>query len=202
MYRRYSILILLILVFASGCANIRGTDQAANQAMADKKLTLAVLPFHSAPDARDSGRIVADILANQLYGLNQYNIVAPEVVDERLMDQEGEALSPAKAGELVHAPYIVAGSVTEYTYKSGVGETPVVGLTARLIRVSDGVVLWSATRTGVGGNNWFQESSLSRITVMICKDIASEIGMFLQKYLLTGDPNQDDADASINGGGR
>lgn len=189
MYRRNFILVLLILAFAAGCASVKGADQGASPDVFEKKVKLAVMPFHSAPDVRDSGRIVADILANQLHGLNKYYIVAPEVIDKGLADQEGEALSTAKAGELAGAPYIVTGSVAEYTYKAGVGETPVVGVTARLIKASDGAVLWSVTLTGTGGGNWFQEDSLSRLTVTVCKDIAAKLDVFLQNHLADGNKN-------------
>lgn len=186
MHRCQFTMILLILALAAGCASIRGNNQAASPMFSADRISLAVLPFHNAPDVRDSGRIVADILANQLYALGNYQIVAPEAIEKRLADQEGEALSPQKAGELAGAPYIVSGSVTEYTYKAGVGETPVIGLTARLIQSSSGTVLWSATRTGVGGGNWFQEDSLSNLAVMICKNIATDLNAFLQKYLAAG----------------
>lgn len=202
MHLRRFILILFIIVFTGGCTLIRGYELSPTEPVSDKKITLAVLPFHSAPDVRDSGRIVADMLANQLYALDRYNIVAPEIIDERLADREGEALSPAKTGELVGAPYIVVGSVAEYTYKAGVGETPVVGVTVRLIQASNGKVLWSATRTGTGAGNWLQEESLSGVTAMICKNLADSLNGFLQDFLLTGGLRHSNAEISQNIGTR
>lgn len=162
--------------------SVHGTDQPAETVFSDRKITLAVLPFQGVSEARGSGMIVSDILTNQLYALGKYAVVAPELVAARLADREGESLSPDEAGTLVGAPYILTGRVTEYTYKAGVGETPVIGITARLIDASSGAVLWSATRTGTGGGNWFREDSLSRLSVMVCRDIADSLNAFLKTH--------------------
>lgn len=187
MYRGHLSWILLILVlgaFAGGCASCYGTDQPAETEVSGQKIPLAVLPFHGVSEARGSGMIVSDVLANQLYALGKYAVMTPELVVARLADRESEAISPAEAGSLLGAPYILTGRVTEYTYKAGVGETPVIGITARLIAASDGAVLWSATRTATGGGNWFQEDSLSRLTVLLCKDLADSLDLFLEKHPL------------------
>lgn len=177
------LLILALSIFAGGCASFYGTEQPAEtEGGADRKIRLAVLPFHGISEARDSGMIVSDVLANQLYALGKYAVVTPELVVARLADRESEPLSPGETGALVGSPYILTGRVTEYTYKAGVGETPALGITARLIDASSGVVLWSATRTGTGGGNWFQEDSLSHLTLMICKDLADSLDVFLEKH--------------------
>lgn len=174
--------ILLLCAFAGGCASVYGTDQPAETGLPDKKATLAVLPFHSPSDARGAGIIVSDILANQLYSLGKYSMVTPEWVAKCLADREDDSLSPNEIGKLLGSPYILTGTVTEYTYKAGVGETPVVGVTARLIDTGSGTVLWSATRSGCGGGNWFQEDSLSRLAMKVCKDIADSLNVFLEKH--------------------
>lgn len=189
MYRGRFTWILLILALGAfaggGCVSLHGTDQPAETGFYDEKITLAVMPFHGVSEARGSGMIVSDVLANQLYALGKYAVVTPEVVAQRLADRDSELLSPGEAGSLVGAPYILTGRVTEYTYKSGVGETPVIGVTARLIDTSSGAVLWSATRTGTGGGNWFQEDSLSRLTVITCKDLVDSLNVFLGKQALS-----------------
>lgn len=178
------LLIIVLGAFVGGCASRYGTDQPAETLGTTPGVSLAVLPFHSVSEARGSGMIVSDILTNQLYALGNSAVIPPEVVVARLADRESEAISPSEAGSLVGAPYILTGRVTEYTYKTGVGETPVVGVTARLIYASSGTVVWSATRTATGGGNWFQEDSLSRLTVMLCKDLADSLNSFLENHPL------------------
>lgn len=180
--------ILTIFAFAAfigGCASLYGSDHGVETDLPNKQSKLAILPFISVSEARGAGMIVADILANQLYALGNHAVVTPEIVSARMADRESELLSPSEAGDLVGAQYVLAGRVTEYTYKSGVGETPVIGVTARLLDASTGAVLWSSTRTGRGGGNWFQEDSLSRLTVLLCKDLADSLNEFLEKHHLT-----------------
>lgn len=176
------VFILALVVSGGGCAGVYGTEQSAGTVSSDRKITLAVMPFHGVSEARGSGMIVSDVLANQLYALGKYAVVTPELVVSRLADRESDALSPGEAGALVGAPYLLTGRVTEYTYKAGVGETPVMGVTARLIEASSGAVLWSATRTGTGGGNWFQEDSLSRLTLAICKELADSLDVFMENF--------------------
>lgn len=202
MHRNNFMLILLFVALAAGCATINSAEHGSNPVFADNKVSLAVIPFRSAPDVRESGRIVADMLANQLHALGHYNIVAPEVIDKDLADQEGEALTPAQAGKMAGVPYILTGSVAEYTYKSGVGETPVVGVTARLIRASDNVILWSATLTGTGGGNWLKEDSLSQLTVSVCKDLANKLDLYLQEFPLADNGLQSGAAYGNKNGAR
>lgn len=187
MYRNHLAWIFLIPAlcsFVSGCANYYGIEQPVEAGMHRQKITLAVMPFHNVSGVRDSGMIVFDVLANQLYALGRYAVLTPEMVVTRLAEREGDCVSPREAGALLGAPYILTGRVTEYTYKAGVGEVPVLGITVRLIDTSSGAVLWSSTQTGTGSGNWFQEDSLSLLTVKICKDIAESLNSFLENHVL------------------
>lgn len=188
MHTRRVIGILLLIVFsafAAGCAANYETNQLAEMRNPDEAIVLAVMPFQGVSESPGSGLIVADILANQLYALGKYVLVTPELVATRMANQEGEVLSPKDVGVLVGAPYILTGRVTEYTYKSGVGEHPVVGITARLIDTATGSVLWSATRARTGGGNWFQEDSLSRLSTKTCQDLAHSLSGFFKEYART-----------------
>lgn len=178
-YFSWILLIIAIVAFCGGCASHYGNEQASGKALSDNAIKLAVLPFQNVSESRDSGLIVSDTLANQLYALGKFAVVTPEMVTKRLEERETESLWPEEAGRLFGTRYILTGRVTEYTYKAGVGETPVIGVTARLIDTSSGAVLWSATQTWTGGGNWFQEDSLSRLTVMLCKNLAESLDNFL-----------------------
>lgn len=184
-FRVLGIILLAFSTFATGCVARHETNQLAEIRNPDEVIVLAVMPFQGIAESPNSGAIVADILVNQLYALGKYVLVTPELVAARMANHEGELLTPKEVGHLVGAPYILTGRVTEYTYKSGVGETPVVGVTARLIDTSTGSVLWSATRARTGSGNWFQEDSLSLLSTTICKDLADSLSGFLKQYSLT-----------------
>lgn len=162
----------LALVLAAGCANKYSQNHVAADRDWSEKLVVAVMPFQGVSESPGSGMIVADVLANELYALGGFIIVTPEELAARAVKREGEVLSPIETGGMVGARYIVAGRVTEYTYKSGVGEQPAVGVTARLIECATGRVVWSATRARTGSAAWFQEDSLGLLTSRICRDLA------------------------------
>ena len=159
----------------SGCANKYSTDHMAGGRDLNSRILVAVMPFQGVSESPGSGLIVADVMANELYSGGGYVIITPEVVAARAVPREGETLSPEETGKLMGAPYILTGRVIEYTYKSGVGEQPAVGVTARLIETCSGRVLWSATRARTGSAAWFQEDSLGLLTSRICNDLAQSL---------------------------
>lgn len=164
-----------VLALASGCANKYARNHmAADQSCAETPV-VAVMPFQGVSESPGSGLIVADVLANELYALGGFILVTPEELAARASKREGEVLSPAETGRMVGARYIITGRVTEYTYKSGVGEQPAVGITARLIECDTGRVKWSATRARTGSAAWFQEDSLGLLTSRLCRDLALSV---------------------------
>lgn len=178
------------LLLAAGCANKYGRDHVSANRGACERLVVAVMPFQGVSESPGSGLIVADVLANELYALGGFILVTPEVLAARAAPREGEVLSPEEMGRMVGARYILTGRVTEYTYKSGVGEQPAVGITARLIESATGRVLWSATRARTGSAAWFQEDSLGLLTSRICRDMALSIRGVAKEYSF-GKPEDD-----------
>ncbi|MDR1518533.1 MAG: CsgG/HfaB family protein [Planctomycetota bacterium] len=138
-------------------------------------MLVAVMPFQGVAESPGSGLIVADIMANELYALGCYTVVTPEVVAARAASREGEILSPEETGMLVGAPMILTGRVTEYTYKSGVGEQPAVGVTARLLESATGRVLWSGSRAHTGSAGWLHGDSLSILASRICHSLVKSL---------------------------
>jgi len=163
----------VLALAAAGCANKYEQNHMTDSCPGTK--LVAVMPFQGVSESPGSGLIVADVMANELYARGGYIVVTPEVVAAHAAAREGETLSPEETGRLVGAPYILTGRVTEYTYKSGVGEQPAVGVTARLIETSTGRVLWSATRARTGSAAWFQEDSLGLLTSRICRHLVESL---------------------------
>lgn len=174
---------LALIAGITGCVNQYENNHMAGdrKEIGDRPL-VAVMPFHGVSESPGSGLIVADVMANELYTLGGFVVVTPEVVAARAAPKEGETLSPEATGRMVGAPYILTGRVTEYTYKSGVGEQPAVGVTARLIETESGRVLWSASRARTGSAAWFQEDSLALLTSRICNDMAKSLAGSAKQY--------------------
>jgi len=171
---------VLLLAASAGCANKYEQNHMSSSRPVEK--VVAVMPFQGVSESPGSGLIVADVMANELYARGGYVVVTPEVVAARAAAREGEVLSPEATGRLIGTPYILAGRVTEYTYKSGVGEQPAVAVTARLIETATGRVLWSATRARTGSAAWFQEDSLGLLTARICRDLVQSFHGEVEVY--------------------
>lgn len=167
----------------TGCANYyENNHMASGKKEIGSRPLVVVMPFHGVSESPGSGLIVADVMANELYALGGFVVVTPEVVAARAAPREGETLSPEATGKMVGALFILIGRVTEYTYKSGVGEQPAVGVTARLIETDSGRVLWSASRARTGSAAWFQEDSLALLTSRICNDLAKSMAGNAKEY--------------------
>jgi hypothetical protein len=69
---------------------------------------------------------------------------------------------------------VLQGSVTEYRYKPGLSETPAVGATARLVDVTSGEVVWSASHARVG-SSWIREDGLARVAQQVARDMAAHL---------------------------
>ena len=173
--RLAAVICLSAAALTSGCANKYEQNHIGNGLAQQGKMLVAVLPFQGVSESPGSGLIVADVMANELYALGGYTLITPEIMASRMAPREGETLSPEESGRLVGAPLILTGRVTEYTYKSGVGEQPAVAVTARLIECQTGRVVWSATRARTGSAAWFQEDSLGLLTSRICRDLARSL---------------------------
>jgi len=75
-------------------------------------------------------------------------------------------------GRLLQVSHVLQGSVTEYRYKPGLSETPAVGLTARLVEVTSGEVVWTASYARVG-TSWFREDGLARVAQQVTHEMAA-----------------------------
>ena len=178
----FPLVCMVAVLSTSGCEKSYERDTMAGVRDTGCRMVVAVMPFQGVSESPGSGLIVADIMANELYALGGYTLVTPEVAAARAAPREGETLAPDVTGRLVGADYILTGRVTEYTYKSGVGEQPDVGVTARLIEAFSGRVLWSGTRAKTGSAAWFQEDSLGLLTSRICRDLALSLDGKRQEY--------------------
>ena len=66
------------------------------------------------------------------------------------------------------------GAVTEYRYKPGLSETPAVGVTARLVDVATGEVVWTASHARLG-SSWIREDGLGRVAQRVAHDMAAHL---------------------------
>jgi polysaccharide biosynthesis protein PelC len=161
-------LIALALVAATLAACSLGRSASRDFARAGEVLPMgalvAVLPFENLTNYPNAGQIAADLLSTELYGLGLYQVAEASRVRHQLVTAkiDAEKLTDGTyaqaAGRTLGADAVLIGSVSEYGYQHGLREEPVVGLNARLVRASDGVVLWASSQSEAGRGLFSRES--------------------------------------------
>ena len=165
-------IILIAVVLLAGCAAQR--DGKAKDLKLAEHLPLAVVPFDNLSANPNAGLIVAELMRAELLARTDCDQIPPEVVINKLRPLAGEARTPQQLGELLGAKALLIGTVTEFSYKRGLGEDPVIGVSLRLVDASTGAVLWSGARSAVG-DRWFIEDGLSRLAQDTCRRLADTL---------------------------
>lgn len=170
--------LLLAGMLLAGCSvgRINSRDFAQPGAALPAGATVAVLPFENLTNHPNAGQIAADLVSTELYGVGSVRTVEAGRVRSRLATLKsadaGAAAAPESsadapldaqaAGRALAVDAVLAGSVSEYGYQHGLREEPVVGLNARLVRVSDGAVLWTSSQSEAG-RGYFSRDSVNNV---------------------------------------
>ncbi|NUB03562.1 hypothetical protein GBZ48_30550 [Azospirillum melinis] len=175
--------LLAAVVVLAGCSfgRINSRDFAQPGGALPAGSTVAVLPFENLTNHPNAGQIAADIVSTELYGVEGLRTLEVGRVRSRLSagkpaadaasagatasaDGQPDAapLDAQAAGRTLGVDAVLAGSVSEYGYQHGLREEPVVGLNARLVRVSDGAVLWTSSQSEAG-RGYFSRDSVNNV---------------------------------------
>lgn len=168
--------LLLAGLLLAGCSvgRINSRDFAQPGAALPAGATVAVLPFENLTNHPNAGQIAADLVSTELYGVGNVRTVEAGRVRSRLAAQKSTDAATASeapadapldaqaAGRALAVDAVLAGSVSEYGYQHGLREEPVVGLNARLVRVSDGAVLWTSSQSEAG-RGYFSRDSVNNV---------------------------------------
>jgi TolB-like protein len=167
--------LLAVGLFLAGCSfgRINSRDFAQPGAVLPAGSTVAVLPFENLTNHPNAGQIAADIVSTELYGVEGLRSMDAARVRSRLSagkpaadatDAPADAapLDAQAAGRTLGVDAVLAGSVSEYGYQHGLREEPVVGLNARLVRSSDGTVLWTSSQSEAG-RGYFSRDSVNNV---------------------------------------
>ncbi|MFP5513584.1 MAG: hypothetical protein ACLGJC_10925 [Alphaproteobacteria bacterium] len=170
--------LLLAGMLLAGCSvgRINSRDFAQPGAALPAGATVAVLPFENLTNHPNAGQIAADLVSTELYGVGGVRTVEAGRVRSRLSGLKPADAGPAAApeaqadapldvqaaGRALAVDAVLAGSVSEYGYQHGLREEPVVGLNARLVRVSDGAVLWTSSQSEAG-RGYFSRDSVNNV---------------------------------------
>ena len=141
---------------------------------------VAVLAFENQTTSLRAGQTVADLLVSELLATGAVTVMDPSEVADLLRRENLDAADAARlpsaqrVGRLLQVSHVLQGSVTEYRYKPGLSETPAVGVTARLVDVASGQVVWTASHARLG-SSWFREDGLARVAQRVAHDMAHHL---------------------------
>ena len=175
---RYSIVFVLSLMFMACGYEQQYIRHGQIQARARY---VAVLPMVNLSSYPHAGRIVGDILTTELYAQSDFQIKEPSVVISQLRESALEiddVLDKTKvldAARELGVDTVIYGSVSEYRYKRGLNEDPVVGVNLRMLDARSKEVLWAGSKSKTGGCFWFCEDSVNRLAQEICSDLVAQM---------------------------
>jgi TolB-like protein len=166
----------LTAVMATSCATrTLSTSHSPGAPLPPPGASLAVVPFENLSHHRNAGLILTDLATTLVYAQKRFNVIEVSQVanDEtrfRHLDvspwerQLGvNTAAAAQVGAALKAEWVLAGSVGEYGFVDGFGETAAVGVTLRLVRVEDGAVSWAGSLSRRAACGAFSEESVHRL---------------------------------------
>jgi len=183
--RLLTFLITGIVLFA--CAHTYREELVKPSSPLEAPRCIAILPFENLSGFPEAGRIVADFVATEIYATNRFCLME-RMEAERILQEAGILLSsrlPTKkeAKDIANAlgvEGLIMGTVSDFSYGSTLAEMrvarPSVSVTAKLIRASDGEVIWAeAVDQVAGGVINPRKASLSQIALRVAKTIAKSL---------------------------
>jgi hypothetical protein len=166
---------LLSMLFFLSCSYQQ--DFVKGEEIHAKARLVAVLPLVNLTTFPNAGRIVLDLLTTELYANTDFQIMEQTDLLNKMkgnkedLDQVLEKAVAFRVGEALGADTVIFGSVTEFRYKRGLDEAPVVGVNIRMLDIRTNRILWSGSKSGIGGCFWFCEDSLNRLAQKVCRDL-------------------------------
>ena len=159
----------------AGCGTTARVEWAKPGATAVAKI--AVLPFENQTAASHAGSVVSNLMVSELVATGRIGVLDPSEAADRLHRESLDPGDPTRLpsaqrlGHILNVSHVLQGSVTEYRYKPGISETPVVGVTARVVDAVSGDVVWTASHAR-SGSNVFREDGLALVAQSIIRDMA------------------------------
>ena len=175
--KKYGCLILFCLLLLSNLSCSFRQDFVQGEEIRARARKVAVLPLINLTTYANAGRIVGDLLVTELYAETDFVIMEQTAMLKKLkgtkddLDQVMDKAVALFVGKLLNVDTVIYGSVTEYRYKRGLDEDPVVGINLRMLDIETKQVLWAGSQSSAGGCFWFCEDSLNRLAQTICHDM-------------------------------
>ncbi len=176
---------MLLLLPLTGC--LQATVAVDSEYRAAPTEVVGVLPFRNLASVPGAAEAVQELFLAEYRSLHpnvQLRLLATTALDSLL--GEPLPLAPpepwewtperlARIADTLGLKYLLAGSVTEFRYKRGLGEEPVVGLNVRLLQAKPQRVLWEGSVSGAAGSNFWNEGSLTRYATLASRELLNAV---------------------------
>ncbi len=169
------VLAVILPLFMASCSYEQ--SYVKGKEISSRARFVAVLPLVNLTSYPNAGRIVGDLLTTELYARTDFKIAERSSLIDRLrgseedLDQVVDSSVALKVGRKLGADTVIYGSVSEYRYKRGLDEDPVVGINILMLDVKTDKIVWAGSNSDSGGCFWFCEDSLNRLAQKICRDM-------------------------------
>lgn len=180
--RKFNILVLIVLTLTTFSCLPYQKDYIKGAAIHSKARHVAVIPFENLTSYPNAGRIICDLITTELYSVPNFQIMEhTEMIQKLKIDDENDfdhildGLAAKKIGKVLGVDTIVFGSVSEYRYKRGLDEEPIVGINVRLLDVKSEKILWAGSKSKRGNNYLFKNDSLNKLAQKACNELVKTI---------------------------
>jgi hypothetical protein len=135
-----------------------------------------VLPLVNLTSMPNAGRIVGELLSTEIIAQTDFRMLERSEMMEHLasgkieVEEVLEKSAAARVGRSLGVDTVIYGAVTEYRYKKGVDEDPVVGISVKMLDIPETRILWAESVTATG-SMYSGRTSLSSLAHMLCADM-------------------------------
>ncbi len=170
----------LTLALLTGCST---TTLTSGKHIAGGK-SVAVVPFENLSNHRHAGLIMTDLATTILHVSPKFDVhevsAASGESEVRLRRLETDpwerqvgvnTAAAAEVGAALETEFVLAGSVGEYGFVDGFGETANVGVTLRLVQVAGAKVVWAGAVSRKAATTAFNEESVHRLAHQVMVEL-------------------------------
>ena len=162
--------LLALLLLLPACNTV--VHDGGKSQVTEEKFRMVMPPFLNATDNEHAGQALTQLTGSTLleYGIALYQTeeILSKTADETAPKPEMRYLQIAQDNK---AAYLLIGTVHEYRYKSDLSANPVIGITLRVVNVSDGRSIWQGSSSKVG----HAYSSLTSTAQQAVRDLVSKM---------------------------
>lgn len=183
---RRIILVLLLFAFAlGGCGQVLRTTAVDQDQINTRARKVVVLPLVNLTSTPNAGLIVGELLSTEVMARTNFRILERSEMMAYLSSGKNEVQemleksAAAKMGRELGVDTVIYGAVTEFRYKKGVDEDPVVGITVRMLDIPESKILWAESVTATG-SMYGGRSSLSSLAHSLCAEMVRTLAARLK----------------------